>query len=159
MNAFALGLNDVWAGVCALAVGILFTTPPRHLAGTFCCAVAGRIARDLLMGWGMTPNWATMPAAMVVVLVAVAILRGHVVSSVVLVSGVLPLAAAVSVFKSIIGVLRVSTLQGPAAGAEVIALVANVGRSFTVTLAIALGLAAGLAVVRLLGREGITEKA
>jgi hypothetical protein len=105
----------------------------------------------------MSQNWSTAVAAAVVVLVAVAILRRHVVSPVVLVSGVLPLGAAVAMFNAIAALMKVSYLQGEALNGASVMLSANMGKVFTTSLAIALGLGAGMAIVRLFRREEIQE--
>jgi uncharacterized membrane protein YjjB (DUF3815 family) len=148
-----IGIDGLWAGLFAASIGILFSVPPRHSAGTFCCGAAGRIACDVLMSWGMNQNWATVIAAAVIVLVAVASVRGRVVSPVVLISGVLPIAAAVAMFDTVTGVMRISTLEGKALGAASLALSASASKAFTISLAIALGFGAGMLVVRVLKRE------
>jgi hypothetical protein len=49
--------------------------------------------------------------------------------------------------------MKVSTLKGEALSAASIALSANAGKALTGTLAIAVGLAAGIAIMKLFGRE------
>jgi uncharacterized membrane protein YjjB (DUF3815 family) len=109
------------------------------------------------MGWGLTQNWSTAVAAAVVVLVAVAITRRHAVSPVVMVSGVLPLGAAVAMFNAIIALMKVSTLKGEALSEASLALIANSGKVFVTSLAIALGITAGVIIARLFRREKIWE--
>jgi hypothetical protein len=155
MSLLALGMNGLWAGLFSCSLGFLFTVPPRYATGTFLCGVAARLARDLLMGWGLSHSWSTVVAAAVVVLVAVAILPKHEVSPVVLVSGVIPLGASVAMFNTIWGLMRVSDLQGEALSAASVALSANLGKLFVTSLAIALGLGAGILVVRLVRREAV----
>jgi hypothetical protein len=96
-------------------------------------------------------------AAAVVVVVAVAIVRRHTVSPVVLICGVLPLGAAVAMFNLFFALRQVSSLQGEALGEASVALSANLGKMFTTSLAIAVGLAAGMAIVRLCRREEAVE--
>ncbi len=105
------------------------------------------------MAAGLSQNWATVIAAAAVVLVAVALIRRHTVSPVVLVCGVLPLGATVAMFKLMLALMQVSSLTGEALTAASVALTANLGNVFTTSLAIALGLGAGLVVVRLFRRE------
>ena len=155
MNIAAIAQSALWAGLFSCGLGILFTSPPRQMARTFLCGLAARLTRDLLMGAGMSINWATVIAAAVLVLVAVAILREQIASPVVLFSGVIPLGAAVAMFRMIMGLVKVSTLQGDALSAASITLSADMGKVFTTTLAIAVGLGAGMAVVRLLRRESV----
>jgi uncharacterized membrane protein YjjB (DUF3815 family) len=157
MDLLAILMNSLWAGLFAGGLGILLTAPPRYIAPAFLCGFAGRFARDVFMSWGMNQNWSTAVAAAVVVLVAVTIIRGHVVSPVVLISGVLPLGAAVAMFNAIIEFMKVSSLKGEALSGASVALSANMGKVFTTSLAIALGLGAGMAIVRFLRREEVRE--
>ena len=157
MDLLAILMNSLWAGLFAGGLGILLTAPLRYLVPTFLCGFAGRFARDVFMSWGMSQNWSTAVAAAVVVWVAVAIIRRNVVSPVVLVSGILPLGAAVAMFNAIVELMKVSSLKGEALSGESVALSANMGKVFTTSLAIALGLAAGMAIVRFFRREEVQE--
>lgn len=150
--------NSLWAGLFAGGLSILLTAPLQYLPPAFLCGFAGRCVRDVLMSLGLTQNWSTVIAASVVVLVAVAIIRGHVVSPVVLVAGVLPLGAAVAMFNAIIELMKVSSLSGEALSGASVALTANIGKAFTTSLAIALGLAVGTAIVRLVRREKVRAR-
>ena len=157
MDIPAILMNSLWAGLFAGGLGILLTAPPRYIVPALLCGFAGRCVREMFMSWGMSQNWSTAVAAAVVVLVAVAIIRRHVVSPVVLVSGVLPLGAAVAMFNAIVELMKVSSLKGEALSGESVALSANMGKVFTTSLAIALGLAAGMAIVRFFRREEVQE--
>jgi uncharacterized membrane protein YjjB (DUF3815 family) len=157
MDLLAILMNSLWAGLFAGGMGILLTAPPRYIVPTFLCGFAGRFARDAFMSWGMSQNWSTAVAAAVVVLVAVAVIRRHVVSPVVVISGVLPLGAAVAMFNAIIELMKVSSLKGEALSASSVALSANTGKVFTTSLAIAVGLGAGIAIVRFLRRDEVQE--
>jgi uncharacterized membrane protein YjjB (DUF3815 family) len=159
MNIEAIGIGSLLAAVFAAGLAILLVAPPRSLASAFLCGGAGHLVRDLSIGWGVTAIWSTSLGAAVVVLVAVAVLREHVISPVILISGVLPLGASVAVFNTIRGLMNISTLEGEALGAASTALSANLGKVFTTTLAIAMGLAAGMAIVRLVRRERIWRAA
>ncbi len=153
----AIFMNSLWAGLFAGGQGILLTAPRRYVLSSFLCGFAGRFARDVFMSWGMSQNWSTAVAAAVVVLVGVAVIQRHVVSPVVVISGVLPLGAAVAMFNAIIDLMRVSSMKGEAISGASIALSANMGKVFTTSLAIALGLGAGIAIVRFLTREKAHE--
>ncbi len=157
MNLATIGIGSLWSGLFAVAVGVLLTAPRRDLAGILLCAVGGRVARDVLASCGLPPNWATVAAAAVIVWIAVATIRGRRVSPVVLISSVLPLGAARAMFHTIVGVMRISTLQGEALGAASTELMRDMGQAFTTTLAIALGLVVGVAVVRLFRRQALWE--
>jgi uncharacterized membrane protein YjjB (DUF3815 family) len=153
MDFSTILLNSLWAALFATGLGILLTAPFRYIVATFLCGLAGRFVRDVLMGWGMSQNWSTVVAAAVLVLVAVAMVRHHRISPVVLICGVLPLGAAVAMFNVIFELMKVSSLKGEALSAASVALSANTGKVFTGTLAIALGLGAGVAIIRLFKRE------
>jgi hypothetical protein len=157
MNIPAILINSLWSGFFSAGMGVLLTAPVRYVFPSFFCGLAGRFARDALMGWGLTQSWSTVVAAAVVVFIGVTIIRGHVVSPVVLVSGVLPLGASLAMFKTILELMRVSSLKGEALSGAAVALIANLGIVFTTSLAIALGLGAAMAVLRLFRREKVWE--
>lgn len=158
MDLLLIATGSLWSGLFASGLAILLTAPPGYIARTFVCGFAGRLARDLLMSWGLTQNWSTAVAAAVVVLVAAAIMRGHSASPVVLVCGVLPLGAASAMFKMIIELMKVSSLAEEALSGASVALIANTGKVFTTSLAIALGLGAGIGFARLFRREEDREE-
>lgn len=146
-------LNALWGGLFASGLAVSLTAPVRYLVPTFFCGFLGRGARDACVAWGLSYNWATVIAAAAVVLVASAIVRGHRVSPVVLICAVLPLGASVAMFHVIFGLMRVSSLQGEALTEASVALLSNLGKLFTGSLALALGLVAGIAIVRFFKRE------
>jgi uncharacterized membrane protein YjjB (DUF3815 family) len=154
MNFSSILLNSLWAALFAMGLGILLSAPFRYLIPTFLCGFAGRFIRDISMGWGMSQNWSTVVASAVLVLLAVVLTKRHRISPVVLICGVLPLGAAVAVFNMIFDLLKVSSFKGDALIAASAALSENISKAFTGTLAIALGLAAGMAIVQLCRREG-----
>jgi len=146
-------MNSLWAALLAAALGITYTAPARYLVATFLCGFIGRGVRDGCIGWGMSFNWATVMAAAVVVMVAVSIVRRHVVSPVVLICGVLPLGASTGMFTLIQTLIQVSSLKGEALTGGSAALTASLGKVLTTSLAVAVGLGAGMAIVRLVTRE------
>jgi uncharacterized membrane protein YjjB (DUF3815 family) len=149
MGLSAMAVNSFWAGIVASGMAIIFTLPFRYIMPSFVCGFAGRLARDLLVSWGAGMNWSTAVASAVVVLAAVALIRRNDLSPAVLITGVLPLGAALSMFDAIIGLMKVSVFTGEALAAETVTLSANIGKVITTSLAMALGLAIGLAIVRL----------
>jgi uncharacterized membrane protein YjjB (DUF3815 family) len=153
MDLPAIFSTSLWAALYATGLGMLLTAPVRYLIPTFLCGFIGRVVRDTCIGWNMSQNWATVIAATVVVLVAAATIRRQAVSPVVLICAVLPLGAAVAMFSLIFALLQASSSTGQALDAASLALSANLGRVFTTYLTIALGLAAGLAIVRRVRRE------
>ena len=153
MNPSAILMNGLWAALFAAAMGILLTAPARYLVPTFLCGFTGRVVRDVLMSVGMSQNLSTVVAAAVLVGLAAAIVRRQRVSPVVLICAVLPLGAAVPMFNIMLDLIKVSSLQGDALSAASVALIANAGKAFAGTLAIALGLGTGFAIVHLFQRE------
>jgi uncharacterized membrane protein YjjB (DUF3815 family) len=153
MNIPTILLNSLWAALFATGMGILLTAPLRYIGTTFLCGFAGRLVRDVLMGWGLSQNWSTAVAVAVLVLVAAAIAQRQRISPVVLICAVLPLGAAVAMFNVILELMKVSSLKGEALNASSVALTANAGKAFAGTLAIAVGIAAGMAIVRLIRRD------
>jgi uncharacterized membrane protein YjjB (DUF3815 family) len=153
MDLSAILMNSLWAALVATGLGVIYTAPVRYLVATFLCGFAGRCVRDVCMGWSLSQNWATLIAAVVVVVVAVSIIRRHTVSPVVLICGVLPLGATVGMFNLILALMQVSSLKGEALSGASVALSANLGNVFTTSMAIAVGLGAGMAIVRLFKRE------
>ena len=157
MDLLTILKNSLWAAVFATGFGVILTTPARALVSCFVCGFTGRCVRDLCMGSGLSQNWATAVAAAVVVLLAATIVRRHAISPVVLICGILPLGSAVAMFNMIFDLMRVSSLQGEALSAASASLSANAGKVFTGTLAIALGLGAGMAIVRFVRRDDAEE--
>lgn len=158
MEIITMLINSLWSGLFAGTLGFILTAPVRYIAPTFFCGFVGRFARDALMSWGVNQNWSTAVASAVVVLVAMAIIRGHRVSPVVMVCGVLPLGGSVAMFNVIASLMKVSYLSGEALSAASVTLSANMGKVFTTSLAIALGLATGMAIARLFRRQEVQEE-
>ena len=149
----AILMKSLWTGLFATGLGGMLTAPVRYLFPTFLCGFAGRAVRDVCMGWGLSQNWATVIAAAMVVVAAAASLRRREASPVVLICGVLPLGGAVAMFNLIFAVMQVSSLEGEKLGEASVALSSNLGKVFVISLAIALGLGAGMAIVQLFRRE------
>jgi hypothetical protein len=153
----AVLLGSVWAGLIAAALVVSFTAPRRYLVAAFVCGWVGRCVRDGGIAWGVSHNWSTVIAAAVVVVVAVAIIHRHHVSPVVLICAVIPLSGSVAVFNLIFALIRLSTAAGDARSEYSLAFTANLAVAFTTFMAIALGLGAGLAIVRIFRREGVVD--
>lgn len=157
MNSVMILMNSCWAGLFASGLGILLTAPARYLVPSFVCGFSGRFVRDAAMVFGLSQSWSTALAATVVVLLAFALVRRNVVSPVVLVTGVLPLGAAVAMFTAIAELMKVSALKGEALSQASVALSASIGKVFTTSLAIAVGLSVGMALVKRVMREEVRE--
>jgi uncharacterized membrane protein YjjB (DUF3815 family) len=153
MDLSTILIDSVWAAIFAAGLGILFTAPHRYVAPASLCGFVGRFVRGLFISWGMSQNWSTVVAAAVIVLVTAAIIGRHKVPPVVLISGVIPLGATVAMFNTLSGLMRLSSAKGDLVGDASIAFTSSLAKVFTTTLAIAVGISAGMAIVRLFNRE------
>jgi len=153
MDSLPLLINALWAGFFAAGLGLLLTTPPQGLLPCFACGLAGRLTRNLLMAGGLSQAVSVLIAAIACVLVTTLFSRGAQLSPLVMVTGVLPLGAAVPLFRSIHAILTLQGLQGQALSEAVVQLIANLSNVFTTTLAMVLGIWLGLLIVSLLGRK------
>jgi uncharacterized membrane protein YjjB (DUF3815 family) len=157
MDLWRILLDGLMAGFFACALGVILTAPPRYVVPVFFCGFSGRFVRDLLASLGLSLNWSTMIAAALLVLVGTAIIRRHAVSPVALVSGVLPLAASASMFDTILALMAVSSAKGQALQNASASLISSSAKVFTVSLAMAIGLATGLAIVRVIRGEKVWD--
>jgi len=157
VDLMAIVKASVWAALLATALGVMYTAPARFLVPTFLCGFAGRCVRDASMAWSISQDWATLIASAAVVVLAVAIIPRHTTSPVVLICGVLPLGASGQMLNMVLAVMELSSSKGDALTTAAVALSANVGKGFTTSIAIAGGLAAGIAIVRPFRREAIGD--
>lgn len=155
MDGIPMLINALWAGFFAAGLGLLLTTPPQGLLPCFACGLAGRLTRNLLIAGGLSQAASVLIAAVVCVLVTVLFSRRPQLSPLVMVTGVLPLGAAVPLFRSIYGILTLHGLQGEALNEAVVQLIANLSNVFTTTLAIVLGIWLGLLLMTALGRKDL----
>lgn len=146
-------IYSLWSGLFGLGLAVLLTAPPNRLLAAFVCSFSGRLVRDLFIAWGLSSNWSTMIGAAAVVLVAVAFIRRHQISPVVLICAVLPLAGSVAVFNTIFELMKLSSARGEALNAASIAFTSNLAKAFATSLSIALGISAGLAIAELFRRK------
>jgi uncharacterized membrane protein YjjB (DUF3815 family) len=151
-------LNSIWAGLFAAALAVVLTAPPQAIVPSLLCGFAARLTRNALIGWGMSSSAAVVVAAAACVLLAVAFAkRRRNLSVVAVVTGVLPLGAAVALFNSIKGILNISGLKEQALVTASAQLSANLSTVFTTTLAMVLGIGIGFLVARALKRELVLE--
>jgi uncharacterized membrane protein YjjB (DUF3815 family) len=140
-------LNSVWAGLFAAALSIVLTAPPQAIVPSLLCGFAARLIRNVLIGWGLSSNMAVVIAAAACVLLAIALTsRRRGASVIAIVTGVLPLGAAVALFNSIKGILNISGLKEQALITASAQLSANLSAVFTTTLAMALGIGLGFLI-------------
>lgn len=153
MNLPANLADGLWAGLFSLAMAAVFSAPYYALIPSFCCGFLDRVARDVLMGWGVAQAPAVAAAAALTVILAVVLVRRSTVPPVVMVSGLLPLGAAGSFFAAIGDFLRVGSVTGGAAVTVPLDLVLKLSMVFTTTLAIAAGAWVGFQLSRVVGRR------
>ncbi len=147
MDIRSLLADSLWSGVFAAALGIGLTTLPQALAPSFICGFAARLVRDLLIGSGISLAVSVAAAAAsCVVVAAVAVRRQPNLSMIALVTGVLPLGAAVALFDLIENVVALATLKGSALTQPTLQLAADFGVVVITTTAIALGLLIGIVI-------------
>jgi hypothetical protein len=155
MDVSGMMLNSLWGGLFGTAIAILLTAPRNYLVATFVCGFSGRLVRDILIGWDAGQNWSIALAAAVIVLVAAALVPRHRARPVVLICGVLPLGAAVATFNTIFELMKVSTARGDALNSASVAFTSNLAKVLAVTLSIALGMSAGVAIMKLFRRDAV----
>jgi len=149
MDIAAAAVNSMWAGLFAAAMAVVLTAPPQGILPSLLCGFAARFIRNVLIGWGVSSSAAVVVAAAACVLLALAFAgRRRRFSVIAIVTGVLPLGAAVALFNSIKGILSLSTLKEQALIAASAQLSANVSAVFTTTLAMALGIGVGFLIAR-----------
>jgi uncharacterized membrane protein YjjB (DUF3815 family) len=140
-------LNSVWAGLFAAALAIVLTAPPHAIIPSLLCGFGARLIRNILIGLGATSSAAVVGAAAACVLLAIALANHRRnVSLIALVTGVLPLGAAVALFNSIKGILNISGLKEQALIVASAQLSANLSTVFTTTLAMVLGIGVGFLI-------------
>jgi uncharacterized membrane protein YjjB (DUF3815 family) len=145
-------LNSIWAGLFSAALAVVLTAPLRAIAPSLLCGFAARLIRNVLIGWGIVHGLAVIVAAAAGVLLAIALVgRKRNASLIAIVTGVLPLGAAVAFFNAIKGILEISSLKDQALVTASSQLAANLSTVFTTTLAIALGMGVGFLVARFFG--------
>lgn len=136
------------AGVFAATLVIALTGPPRYILPAFAAGFVAYGVRAVVLATGVGINWATVPAAAAAVLVAAIVTRRHRAEPVVVISAILPLSAAVSVFAAILDLVRASQATGEALQQLSTSLTADIGAAFTTTAALVLGLQIGFSIVR-----------
>ena len=145
--------QSLWAGLFAACLAMVLTAPRRLLLATFVCGFIGRAVRDVGVELGLNVTWATVIAAASLFLVASVLTRRRNVSPAVLVCAVIPLGAAIAMLDLIFAVMQASTASGHALAEAAIAVVANLGKVFATSLAIAVGLTAGITIARSFKRD------
>ena len=157
MDLPAILLNALWAGLFAAGLAVIFTAPPRYLFAAFVCGAFGVTARAIAAELGLNANQATVIAAMGVVLAGSLFVRRQEMPPVVMASGIIPLAGSLAVFNTIFLLMRIPAAPADTLNDLVVDLSSNVAKVFATTLSIALGLGAGMAIVRLLKRDRAGE--
>ncbi|HLY00985.1 MAG TPA: hypothetical protein VKR56_00660 [Candidatus Cybelea sp.] len=152
MDIAPMLLNSIWAGLFAAALAVVLTAPAQAIVPSLLCGFAARFIRNVLIGWGLSSSGAVVVAAAGCVLLAIALTsRRRGASVIAIVTGVLPLGAAVALFNSIKGVLNISGLKEQALITASAQLAANLSAVFTTTFAMALGIGLGFLIARFFG--------
>jgi uncharacterized membrane protein YjjB (DUF3815 family) len=146
-------VDAVWGGLFAAIMAVLFQAPTSALLPCFVAGLAGRLARNLLLAAGAGPHLTTFLAATLVALIASVMFRRPGASPLVMVSALLPLAAAVAFFRAIAAFLRLPALNSRPPEALTEVMFVNLANLFTTTAAIGAGVAVAVVVVRLARRQ------
>jgi uncharacterized membrane protein YjjB (DUF3815 family) len=157
MNLVALVTVAGLAGLFAGAMSIIFAAPSRAVLPSFCAGFVARLSRDALVAAGADVILATLVAAVLVGLIGEALVRRRIGSPVVVVSALVPLGAALPLFRVIVDFLRISSL--PAAKLALLpqAMLSDLGRVFTTTAAIGLGVFMAAYAGRFMRRESLQD--
>lgn len=142
-------LHDaIWSGVAALGFAILFNVPTRTLRGCLACGAAGHAIRTMMMGFGLSVEFATLIGAAVVGIMGTTFARRwQTPAAVFTVSGVIPLVPGVFAFRTMLGLL---TLAGAADSAVGLSALLEVSQNGIKTGLILIAIAAGIAAPTLL---------
>jgi len=143
----------MWCAFFATSMSILNSTPYKFIIPTFVCGFAGILIRDLCQGWGLSPNWSTLVAAFAIAMIAGLTIRSRYVPPIVLICAVLPQWASVAMFNMLNDLRKVSLLTGDELNKAAIDLSANFANVVVISIAIAIGFALGLGVLKLIYRK------
>jgi len=157
MNLESILLDGLWSALFATAMSIRNSTPFKYIIPTFISSVIAVLTRDTLEHYGLSTNWSTLFAAFMIVISAGLFIRSQRVPPVVMVCAVLPLWASVSMFGLLNDLRKVSLLSGNELNIAATDLMANTAIVFVITVSIALGFAAGLALLKLIFRRESIE--
>jgi len=158
MAIMPLVLNSVWAGLFAATLAVVLTAPPQAVVPSLLCGFAARLIRNSLVGWGLSSSAAVVVAAAACVVLGLALTsRRRNFSVIAIVTGVLPLGAAVALFNSIKGILDISGLKEQALIVASAQLSANLSAVFTTTFAMVLGIGIGFLIARLLSWKNVRQ--
>lgn len=153
MTVGAVLINSLWAGLYAGSMTVVFSAPWWAVVPSVVSGFVARLVRDALLGMGVGPNLAVLIAATVAVTLSGLMLRRSSLAPVVLVSGLIPLGAATALLRGIVGLWRMSSLQGEALADGAVFVAASFTIAFNTTVAIAMGFWLGMALVGVLGRK------
>jgi uncharacterized membrane protein YjjB (DUF3815 family) len=153
MNLFALVAVGGWAALFAAAMSIIFAAPSRALLPSFFAGFIARVSRDALIAAGADASLATLIAAALVGLVGEALVRRHIGSPVVVVSALVPLGAALPLFRVIVDFLRIPSMAAAKLAVLPQAMLSDLSKVFTTTAAIGLGVFLATYAGRFMRRE------
>jgi uncharacterized membrane protein YjjB (DUF3815 family) len=134
--------DALWSAVAAAGFAILFNVPARTLPG---CAIGGAIGhavRSVLMRLGMDIELATLFSAAVIGLVGTLFARRWLVPTTIFtVSAAIPLVPGGFAYRTMIGLIELSTLDADASMSTLLSTVSNAIKTAFILGAIALGIA------------------
>jgi uncharacterized membrane protein YjjB (DUF3815 family) len=142
--------NVVFAAVFAVCMGIMFNTRPKALPICFVGGAVARLMRDVLTLQGVTLPTATLAATVATTVLVLVLAQRFGIGPGTLVSAILPLGATLTVFEAVAGTLRIASVDDAGLAVTAAELVRDAAKSFDITLAIGVGVASGIAGLRLL---------
>src|SRR5689334_16421202 len=122
-------LHDlIWSGIAALGFAVLFNVPKQTLWGCLACGAAGHVPRTILMQFGVSIELGTLIGATVVgIMGTVFARRCQTPAAIFTVSGVIPLGPGVFAFRTMIGLLTLTSAADSAAGLSALLAVSQNG--------------------------------
>jgi uncharacterized membrane protein YjjB (DUF3815 family) len=148
MDIGSILVSSLWAGCFAASLGVVLGTLPRMLVPCFVCGFTGRFVRVVLTGFGLGQNASVVVASAACVVVAYLLAgKRQDLSTVALVTGILPLGASVALFNAIGATLKTASGKADSLTVAPEQLVAGMSVALVTTIAIVLGLFAGSAIL------------
>lgn len=159
MNAATMSIETLWGGVFAASLSVRLTAPRRFFVTSFLAGAAGRLACDALITLRLSMAMATAAGAAVVVFIAMLAFQAREAWPVIIISGVLPLAAADAMVKAIWHLMTLPSLEGDAYAQAIKAVGSDTSAVVVTSAAIAAGVSFGIVMMRLFRREELFEEA
>jgi hypothetical protein len=143
---------SAWAGLLSMSIAVAFSMPLSGLLPSFFCGFAARFCLGFMRWNEIALNPAIITAAVVVVVVAKIWVWGSTATPAVVMSGLIPLGAAIDMFKAILLILHSTSATSSEAAEAAALLVSHISIVVTTTLDIAVGAFAGYALTLIVSR-------